>query len=78
MSTPADVWKYIEPALIGQKVCINDPSKRFSGMESSPRGRGYCPVCEGATMKGGDGKMWVAVRGTRGTLAWTPKAARSK
>jgi len=41
--------------------CVNDPGKRYSGNENTPRGKGYSASAEkvGKRMKGLDGSMYV-------------------
>lgn len=44
--------------------CINDESKRYTGDENSPKGRGYTASAEkiGKRMKGLDGRMYVVTK----------------
>ena len=41
--------------------CLNNPSKRYTGKEPSPKGLGYCASGEkeGTEMLGRDGEMWI-------------------
>lgn len=52
--------------------CLNDPSKRYTGKENTPRGKGYTASAEkiGKKMKGLDGKMYVVTKLNK-TKKWT-------
>lgn len=44
------------------KRCINDPSRRYTGKEPSPKGRGFCAhgEKENTILEGKDSKRWIA------------------
>ena len=48
--------------------CKNDETRRYTGNEPSPKGRGYCAHAEevGKRRKGKDGNFWVARETTKG------------
>jgi hypothetical protein len=68
----SDIWKHIRPELLKPYTCKNDPAKRYTGKERSPLGRGFSPSAGVATMKGGDGRMWV-VQKRKENYTWVRK-----
>jgi len=53
-------------------ACKNDATRKYSGDEPSPKGRGFCAHAEalGATRVGRDGRKWVVRADKNGTLSW--------
>lgn len=52
--------------------CKNNPKKKYSGNEPSPKGLGYCASAEelGKKRKGRDGNFWVVKKNSAGIQRW--------
>ena len=52
--------------------CRNDPARKYTGNEPSPKGFGWCAHSEkeGKVRKGKDGNKWVVKRVSSGSLRW--------
>ena len=46
-------------------ICKNNPKKKYTGQEPSPKGLGFCASGEkeGTKMKGKDGNLWIKKNG---------------
>lgn len=52
--------------------CKNDPARKYTGTEPSPKGLGWCAHAEAAgnVRKGRDGALWKIVVDKNGTKSW--------
>uniref|UniRef100_A0A6C0JE62 Uncharacterized protein n=1 Tax=viral metagenome TaxID=1070528 RepID=A0A6C0JE62_9ZZZZ len=59
--------------------CKNDPTRKYKGVEPSPKGLGYCAHAEkfGTTKKGRDGSIWKVKDTKKNVLRWV-RITRSK
>ncbi len=59
--------------------CLNDFSKRYTGYENTPKGKGYVASAEkvGKRMKGTDGDMYVVTK-NGGTKKWSKMSNRTR
>ena len=59
--------------------CLNDSSKRFTGYENTPKGKGYVASSEkvGKRMKGTDGDMYVVTKSGK-NKRWSKMVKRTQ
>lgn len=59
--------------------CLNNPSKRYTGNENTPKGKGYIASAEkiGKKMRGTDGNMYV-VSSKGGNKRWVKASIQTK
>lgn len=61
-------------------VCKNNPKRKYTGDEPSPKGLGWCASVEkvGKVRKGNDGNSWIVQETSTGIKRWVKKKSSDK